>query len=81
MHQEAEVFPHQQKGELGEAHSIVLNNPPVQEQQAETSYSLQQQNKSTKHQITYNMEKKPKKQTTHIPKWLRNAAMYSLLLW
>lgn len=37
MHQEAEVFPHEQKCEFGEAHSIVLDDPPAQERQAETS--------------------------------------------
>lgn len=40
VHQEAEVFPHEQKCELGEAHSIVFDDPPAQEHQAETSYLL-----------------------------------------
>lgn len=38
VHQEAEVFPHEQKGELGEAHGVVFNDTPAQKQRAETSY-------------------------------------------
>lgn len=38
VHQEAEVFPHEQKGELGEAHGVVFNDPPAQKHRAEASY-------------------------------------------
>lgn len=70
--EEAEVLPHEEKSELGKALGVVLHHAPG----THTCVSVIQRGG---HQEW--TEARGDLGTTHVPKWLRKAAMYSRLLW
>lgn len=76
VHEEAEVLPHEEKSELGKALGVVLHHTPgTHTCVSVTSFRQQDIRNGQKRGVTSALR------TTHVPKWLRKAAMYSRLLW